>query len=176
MKLLTLYMIVAFLYYRCIVESILLNLLFQLIFVYNLFEIPQPFRSVVKNVLLLNTFTNNFVEDDLKAYRDATALKVGVVILSYFLYFRVLFGWRSPLSLRLLHSQIKIITVYFTTEGIEYHLRELDWPLWFLRFDSLFTSCITFLFHKSFCIFWPNLYKFLCLYESNSYSAYLCSA
>lgn len=116
MKLLTLYMIVAFLYYRCIVESILLNLLFQLIFVYNLFEIPQPFRSVVKNVLLLNTFTNNFVEDDLKAYRDATALKVGVVILSYFLYFRVLFGWRSPLSLRLLHSQIKIITVYFTTD------------------------------------------------------------
>lgn len=47
-------------------NSLLFNLLLQLILIHDLFEVPQPFRSVLEHLRLLYPLTNNFIEDYLE--------------------------------------------------------------------------------------------------------------
>jgi hypothetical protein len=74
--------------YAC--ESLLLDLLLHFILVDDLLEIPQPFGSVVEDVLLADALPHDLVEDDLETHRDAAPLQVVVVVLPDLLDARVL--------------------------------------------------------------------------------------
>ena len=85
--------------------SLLLYLFSHLILVYYLLEISQPFRCVVKHILLFDALSHDLVENDLETYRDTTAFQIGIVVLSYFFDFRVFLGHAFVLrSSGLLHE------------------------------------------------------------------------
>ena len=74
-------------------QSVFFNLLLHLVFVNYFLEIPQPLCSIVVYVLLLDALADDLVKDDLETHRNATSLKIIIVVLSYLFDFGVFLLW-----------------------------------------------------------------------------------
>lgn len=109
-------------------QSFFFDLFLHLILVHYLLEVSQAFGSVVKDLMLFDPFTYNFIEDDLEADWDATALKVGVVVFSDLLYFGVLLLMAFLDTWFLHHFLIKIITNYSTIKYSHQSFLVFVWP------------------------------------------------
>ncbi len=62
---------------------------FEFISVNDFLKIPEPFGSVLKYFGLLNSLSDDLIEDNLKSHGDPGPIEVVVVIFTDFLYFRV---------------------------------------------------------------------------------------
>lgn len=77
--------------------------LFKLVFIHYFFEVPESLRSIVEHLWFFDAFANNFIENDLKAYWNATFLQIIVVLFPNLLYFRVLLSFFFRAQPRLIH-------------------------------------------------------------------------
>jgi hypothetical protein len=125
--------------------SLFLNLFLQFIFVNNFFEISQSFRSILKNFVFFDAFADNLIKDDLKSNWNSASFKIVVVILSYFLDFRVFLGlslWALVVHECYAWLKLFIYLIHFSISNIiSYTINPLAWY-------TLIKTSIPFL-HKS---------------------------
>ncbi len=70
-------------------KSLFLNLFFEFVSIYDFLKIPESLSSIIKDFGLLDSFSYNLVEYDLESKRYSRAIKIAVVIFTYFFYFGV---------------------------------------------------------------------------------------
>jgi hypothetical protein len=64
-------------------------LFFEFVSIYDFLKIPESLSSIIKDFGLLDSFSYNLVEYDLESKRYSRAIKIAVVIFTYFFYFGV---------------------------------------------------------------------------------------
>ena len=71
------------------VLSLLFNLFFEFVSIYDFFKVSESFSSVIEDLRLFDSFAYDFIEDNLESKWYSWTIKIVVIIFANFLYFGI---------------------------------------------------------------------------------------